>query len=213
MSTKLDTQVRQEQITQAALDVIASHGLDGLSVAAVARRVGIVPSAIYRHFDNMDRVLDAVLDMIGRKLLANATAVSNESDNAIEQLKRLLDRHITLIRQNEAIPRVVFSAGIYGADAGRRRRMYGIIQQYLQRIARIVQAGQDHGHIRPDTDPDVIAVMFLGLVQPSAILWHVSEARFDVTQQTKKAWPLFKRAIVATASHAKQPAQTTTKKK
>jgi AcrR family transcriptional regulator len=199
MSVKLDTQVRQEQIAQAALDVIASHGLSGLNVGAVARRVGIVPSAIYRHFENMDQVLDAVLDMIGRKLLDNAAVASNETDNAIEQLKRLLDRHMTLIRQNEAMPRVVFSAGIYTTDTKRRQRMYDIIQQYLLRIAHIVRDGQASGHIRAEMDPDIVAVMFLGLIQPSAILWHVSDGRFDVTRQTKKAWPVFKRAIAATA--------------
>ncbi len=47
---KLDTEIRQEQIAQAALSLIASRGIKGLSVAAVARRVGLVPSGIYRHF-------------------------------------------------------------------------------------------------------------------------------------------------------------------
>ncbi|MGD0654870.1 MAG: hypothetical protein ABSA16_11035 [Thermoguttaceae bacterium] len=41
---KLDTQIRREQIAQAALELIASQGLRRLSVAAVARRVGLVPA-------------------------------------------------------------------------------------------------------------------------------------------------------------------------
>ena len=42
---------------------------------------------------------------------------------------------------------------------------------------------------------DELSVMFLGLVQPSAILWHVSDGGFDVTRQTEKAWTLFREAI------------------
>ncbi|MBI2220156.1 MAG: helix-turn-helix transcriptional regulator [Acidobacteria bacterium] len=54
MALKLDTEIRQEQIAQAALAVVARHGIRRLSIASVARRVGIVPSAPYRHFENKD---------------------------------------------------------------------------------------------------------------------------------------------------------------
>ena len=51
---KLDTQIRREQIAEAAMSLVASQGLRRLSVAAVARRVGIVPSGIYRHFKSKE---------------------------------------------------------------------------------------------------------------------------------------------------------------
>ena len=47
---KQHSEVRQDQIVKAAMALIAEQGLKGLSVAAVARRVGLVPSALYRHF-------------------------------------------------------------------------------------------------------------------------------------------------------------------
>ena len=68
---KLETDVRQDQIAQAALNVISSHGLKALSVARVARQVGLVTSAIYRHFHSKDAVLDAVLGLIGDRLREN----------------------------------------------------------------------------------------------------------------------------------------------
>jgi len=39
---KLNTEVRQEQIIQAAMNLIASGGLKGLSMAALANRIGLV---------------------------------------------------------------------------------------------------------------------------------------------------------------------------
>lgn len=76
MSTeKLDTEVRQDQIAQAALSLVASHGLKGLSMTRVARRVGIVPSAIYRHFKDKDAVLNAAIGYIQKGLLDNVTVV------------------------------------------------------------------------------------------------------------------------------------------
>ena len=68
---KLDTEVRQEQLAQAALSLITTQGPKSLSVARVARRVGLVPSAVYRHFESKDELLDAVLEMIRERLNAN----------------------------------------------------------------------------------------------------------------------------------------------
>jgi AcrR family transcriptional regulator len=46
---KVKTEIRQEQIAGAALELIAMRGLDELNIGALARQVGVVPSAIYRH--------------------------------------------------------------------------------------------------------------------------------------------------------------------
>ena len=58
---KTKTEVRQEQIAQAALGVVERHGLRGLNVARVAKAVGVVPSCLYRHYPGKDGVLDTVL--------------------------------------------------------------------------------------------------------------------------------------------------------
>jgi hypothetical protein len=39
--------------------------------------------------------------------------------------------------------------------------------------------------------PDAAAVMFLGLIQPAAILWLMSDGKFDIDQHAKHAWQLF----------------------
>ena len=72
---KLDTEIRQDQIAGAALEMLGTRGVHELSMADIARRVGLVPSAIYRHFRGKDDVLDAVLDLIGQRLLSNVQAV------------------------------------------------------------------------------------------------------------------------------------------
>ncbi|MBN2560027.1 MAG: TetR/AcrR family transcriptional regulator [Phycisphaerae bacterium] len=194
---KLETQVRQEQIAEAALGLIGRHGLQGLSVARVARQIGLVPSAIYRHFDGKERVLDAVLDLIGSRLHGNVGVVTREGGDPLDQLRRLLMRHIELIRDNQGIPRVIFSEELYAGRPERRRKVYEIIAGYLKSVAQLIRRGQKAGRIRENADPDVLAVMFLGLVQPAAILWHVSDGVFDVTKQAERGWKVFREAIQA----------------
>ena len=76
---KINTEIRQEQIAEAAIELIAAEGVNSLSIAGIAERVGIVPSAFYRHYKSKDEVLDAILDQLRIKLLGNVTAVRKES--------------------------------------------------------------------------------------------------------------------------------------
>ncbi len=195
MTKKLGTQVRQDQIARAALSLLAAHGLQGLNIERVAQRIGMVPSAIYRHFKSKDEILVAVLELIEQRLLGNVQAVYQESPDCLERLRLLLMRHIRLIRENEAIPRIIFSEAVGFGDPARRARLYGIIEGYLKQVEEILRRGQREGTIRDDLDPATVAVMFLGLIQPAAILWHVSAGRFDATGQVSRAWEIFCEAI------------------
>lgn len=197
---KLDSQVRQEQLAKATLELVARSGLKKLSVAAVARRVGLVPSALYRHFKGKDEVLDATLELIQRKLRDNVRAVCEEADDPIERLRLLLERHVKLIRENRGIPQIIFSQDFYIECPPRRERVYQGIRNYLSEVAGIVRQGQRNGRVRRSLDPDAVSVLFLGLIQPAAILWHMSDGEFDVARTAHKAWRLFLTAIEPSAA-------------
>lgn len=192
---KLETQVRRKQITQAALELVTDGGLKKLSVAALARRLGLVPSALYRHFDDKGALLDAVVELIECKLLDNVEAVCLETTDPVERLYRLLLRHVKMIRENRGIPLIVFSQDFYAGHPGRRKGIYGSIRNYLSEVARLLRHAQEAGRISSAVDVEAAAVMFLGLIQPSAILWHMSDGEFDITRQAQRAWPLFLNAV------------------
>jgi AcrR family transcriptional regulator len=195
MARKLDSEVRQEQIAQAALAVIAQHGVRRLNIAAVARRVGVVPSALYRHFKSKDAILDTIIAMVRERLLENVRAVTQAVPDPFEQLRLLLSRHVQFITDNQALPRILFSEQVYEGRPGRRRAMFRTIQAYLAQVGDIVKAGQAHGRMRKDLDPGTVAVMFLGMVQPAAILWQMSDGEFDIAQHSQRAWEMFVEAI------------------
>ena len=199
MAEKLHTEIRQDQFAQAALGLVASHGLKGLSVARVAHRVGVVPSAVYRHFSSKDELLDAVLNMIRNRLTENVQKVSEECKDSLECLRRLLMLHAQLIRENQGVPRIIFSEEIFSGSRERKAAVHDIIRGYLKRVADIVKRGQKEGQIRHDLDAATVAMMFLGLIQPAAILWQLSDGGIDVTKHAERAWQILAEAIRAHA--------------
>jgi AcrR family transcriptional regulator len=194
---KLDTRVRREQIAEAALSLIASQGLRRLSIASVARRVGLVPSGIYRHFKNKDELLDAVLDRVEGRLLANVEASRAEHADALDCLKDVLMRHIRYLREGKVIsvPRMIFSEDAHGDSPQRKRRVLNVLKQYTGQVSEIVRLGQSQGRIRPDLDVQTVTMMLFGIVVPAGILWHLTDGGFDVTRHAQRAWELFCMAV------------------
>jgi hypothetical protein len=104
------------------------------------------------------------------------------------------------IRQNQAIPRLVFSEDFHASAPGRKAHVLRIIRAYLDGIAGLVRQGQRQGSIRRDLEPAALAVMFLGLVQPGAVLWYLSDGGFDVKRHAEKGWQLFSEVIGTVAA-------------
>ena len=204
---KLGTGVRRKQIAGAALEVLAAGGPRALSVGAVARRVGLVPSAIYRHFKSKDEMTVAAIGLFRERLEENVRAVREESPDALARLEGLLDRHVRMIRENIAMPRVVFSEGLASGPAEARKLVLANIRLYLDGVAGIVKERQAAGEVKPGLVPETVAVMFLGLIMPAAILWHLTEGGFDVTRHAARAWASFREAIAVKASSRKRAAK------
>ncbi len=192
---RVDTRIRKDQIAKAAVQLVAARGLGALSMAGVARTVGLVPSAIYRHFSGKEEVLDAMLEHLGRRLLGNLDLAAEEAEDPVERLHRLLVRHVQLIRANQAIPRIIFSEGVFGDRPARKAWMRGLMSRYIDGIAGFVLEGQRAGRIRADLDPRAVAVTFLGLILPPAVLWNLTDGEFDVTRQTARGWAVFRAGI------------------
>lgn len=193
---KLDTEIRREQIAEAALELIANRGVSQLSIAAVARRVGLVPSGIYRHFKSKEQILLAALDLVESRLNANVQAACEEASDTLDRLRGILMRHVRFIREGRAVPRIILSEDAHASHPERRDRVKRIFAGYLGQIGNVVRQGQHEGTIRTDLDPQTAALLLLGIVIPAGILWHLSEGGFDVTQHAERAWQLVRRALV-----------------
>lgn len=192
---KTKTEVRQEQIAQAALDIIGAEGIHALSIAGIAQRVGIVPSAVYRHYAGKDEILDAVLDLLGKRLRANVAAAREERPDALGRLKALVSMQSRLLAANRAIPHVVFSDGIYAGHPARKERLRDHIGRYLADIEGFVRDGQREGTVQTGIPPQTAAVMFLGMVLPAALIWTLTEGAFDTIGHVERVWPLFERGV------------------
>ncbi|GAA4586344.1 TetR/AcrR family transcriptional regulator C-terminal domain-containing protein [Planotetraspora phitsanulokensis] len=84
---------RREEILDAALAIADEHGLDAVSMRAVADRVGVTPMALYRHVSDKAALLDGVVGRLLATLLpsdAEAGHAWNERLSALAHACRAI---------------------------------------------------------------------------------------------------------------------------
>ncbi len=193
---KLNTEIRREQIIEAALALIAAQGVRRWSIAALARRVGLVPSALYRHFASKEEILKAAVGHIRGKLGKNLQEICAQTPHALERLETLLMRAVKMIRELQAMPRIVFADALTDQPEP-KRYAYEMLKGLLGELESIMRQGQDRGEIRTDIEASALAVMFWSQVPALVILWRMSDGGFDVTRQAERSWKLFREAVAA----------------
>lgn len=63
--------LKPADFVRAATSFVDEHGLDALTMRSLGERLGVDPTALYRHFPNKDALLSAMLDDLMAKVLAH----------------------------------------------------------------------------------------------------------------------------------------------
>ncbi|MFH1502190.1 MAG: TetR/AcrR family transcriptional regulator, partial [Candidatus Eisenbacteria bacterium] len=197
MTQHMSTEARREQIACAALDLLARKGSEGFNIADLAESVGLVPSAVYRHFEGREDVLGTALDVFRKRVFGLVDAARKESGDPLAALELLLTRHAMLIESGGAVPHMMASMNMPGGQAARRAKTVSIFRGYVARVEQLVRDGQTSGQVRADIDPATAALLFAGMIQPAALLRHVEGERFDIAAHAARVWDLFRRAVAS----------------
>lgn len=93
---------RRQSIIAAASDLFATQGFDQVSIADIAAAVGVVPSALYRHFPGKDEILVAALHELAEMMEEEIAASGPGAVFPSLSCMALNYRHVGTMWQREA---------------------------------------------------------------------------------------------------------------
>ncbi|MEZ4318610.1 MAG: helix-turn-helix domain-containing protein [Myxococcota bacterium] len=98
--------IRREQkvseILDTALDLVVEHGMDGLTVGALADRLDWTKGAMYRYFASKDQLVAALNGRVIAEWSEAADVVLDPSEPALDQVLAVLDRFVDLAHERPA---------------------------------------------------------------------------------------------------------------
>jgi AcrR family transcriptional regulator len=191
---KLDTGIRRDQIAEAVVAVASAEGIERVSVAAVARHVGVVPSALYRHYPSKEAMLETTFDRLRLRLIANLERARAEAGDPLDAIHRALRLHVELFLETGGVA-LLFWTESFTRDRRRREALLELMSRYRGGLAALFGEAQAAGLVRRDVPAENAAVMFFGLFLPGAMLWRMSRGRFDLPDHAERAWTVFREGI------------------
>ena len=193
MRSRKSTEVRKEEIVRAALSLVEQNGLDKLNIIDIASEVKLVPAAIYRHFKGKEDIVAALIEFTDKCLQCNLSQAMDYDGTAIVKLKLLFELHVKLLKEEAAIPRILYFLLSSERNPELKVGMLSAVGVYVQHVKKLLQQGQRKGEISPDIDAAAAAMMFLGMLQPLAILGQINKEILD--DCPPKLWQQYRRSI------------------
>jgi len=161
------TEDRQRELTDAALDLIASRGIAALSTRSLAEAVGLSSGAIFRHFPSLDALLLAVVGRVEEVLDASYPPAALPPT---ERLQRFIEARSSAVGRQRGILRLMLSEQFQLAlPADGSARLSACVDKTRAFLAETIRAGQRDGTFRADLPPDALASIVMGTVQVLAV--------------------------------------------
>jgi AcrR family transcriptional regulator len=179
---------RQIEIINIAIELVAQNGIQELTIKNISKKIGLVESAIYRHFKSKQDILLGILDIFKNSKENIFSDVRNKNHSPSVQLKKLFENRFKYFSQNPAIASVIFAEDFFRNDKRLSKMVYEIMQEYQLIIRRIIEAGQQNGDIRSDLKSEQLSIILTGSLRVVVTQWRLAEFTFDLINEGQKMW-------------------------
>ena len=192
-----NTEVRQQQIIDAAATLIFKYGSEHLTVKKIAAQVGISEAAIYRHFKSKKSIISFLLSHIEEVLLRDLSpGTVADRQVTLEVIESLIATHFSLISTRKGISFEVIAEIISLGDKKLNKQAYQTINRYIARLQELLAEGVRDGAVRDDIDLQASATLLFGLIQGLVNMWSVSDQKFSLMEKYAQLWQVYRQAII-----------------
>ncbi len=189
------TDIRQEQIKKAVLEIIADEGLNNVSTRNLAKRIGLTEGAIFRHFPTKRDIIKGIMDDVANGLVGQLRSIALSPVKAEEKLFNFLCRHVNYLKENRGITILLFSEAAHLGDKELKDKLSQILSEQKQLIAKIVKDGVAEGVWDKNVNAEDIAVIYMGIPITFNIELVLNKSGLNMNNFCKRMFTLILRIL------------------
>lgn len=176
---------RQNQIIQESIQLIANKGIQGLTIKNISKAIGISEPAIYRHFENKD---DIILAIISTMKQSTEEELSHVDDNnpTIENIKKMIQGHTNRFIKNPSLTAIIFSEEIFNNNSILVKPIRMMMKRNQNKLIAMIEKGQASGDVRKDIQAEQISLMVIGSFRFLVSKWHIMNFDFDLKKEVNE---------------------------
>lgn len=161
----LPAEERRAVIVEAVVGLAAEQNPNGITTAAIAKRMGLTQGAIFRHFPNKDAILQAVMGWAADRLMSHIERAVQPSLSPLAALESMFMAHVSFIAEHPGIPRMLFGELQRANETVPKRMARTLIRQCGERLNPLFEQGKACGELDAGLDAEAAATLFIGTIQ------------------------------------------------
>lgn len=157
------TEIRQEQIKQAVLDIIFTDGLKNLSTRMLARRIGMSEGAIFRHFPTKQHIIIDIVNDVHKDFIGGLRKIALSKQNPTKRLEEYLCFTIKYLTENKGITLLLFSEASHNNDEELKQGLMQIFNSQKKLLSKIILDGIAEGVWDESIPVENVAMLYMGI--------------------------------------------------
>lgn len=156
---------RRSATVEAVVDLAAQQNPSDITTTAIAQHMGLTQGALFRHFPSKDAILQAVMTWVAQRLLLRLDKAAEQAASPTAALQAVFMAHIDFVCERPGVPRLIFGELQRPGQTAPKQMVQTLIQQYGERLRRLLEAGKAQGELDAALDVPAATVLFIGTVQ------------------------------------------------
>ncbi len=186
---------RQKEILDSALDIIAAHGIQRMTIKKLACAVKVTEPALYRHFTSKFDILHSILVQYKNDFITLIEKIIGSDQKSVEKIELLYHYLFQWFVRRPALSMIIFSEDLFRYDKRLSREVFAIIEMTHNFIYRVLKDGARHGEIRTDVPIKQMAWMVMGTMRLLITKWRISEYSLDLVKEGKQVMAFIRKII------------------
>lgn len=173
------------KIIKAAIDIFSKEDFDRATMRTIAKKARIVPSNIYKYFENKDELLSSLLDIVAEQIIEGAAKELVDISGTRERLTKLTWYYLDYYQNNPGLTYM-----IYGRNTLQHWSEYNSIYTRARELGdmllSIIKEGQKKGDVRKDVDTHLVGHIYHGGLRNLVTSWIYHKHDFQLTDLAGK---------------------------
>ncbi|MEW6612644.1 TetR/AcrR family transcriptional regulator [Thermithiobacillus tepidarius DSM 3134] len=192
---RLSAEERQQEIMEAALDLVAESDVDAVTTQDMATRIGLTQGAIFRHFASKEAIWEALVRWLQRRLTKVLSEAAQGGRDPLDALERTFFAHLDFIAKHPGLPKLIFSDQLLRKNPRLKGLVQEILRAYEGSIAGLIAESQRQGLSPRNLDPEAAAVLFVGMIQGLVVQSTVLGYRNSLGAEARSIFTLYLNGI------------------
>lgn len=191
----LPAEERRAVTVEAVVELAAEQNPCDITTSAIAKRMGLTQGALFRHFDNKDALLQAVMKWVAEQLLARVDKALQAVPSPLAALEAMFMAHVAFVVEHPGVPRILFGELQRAEDTAAKRVVRTLINRYGERLHRLIEAGKACEELDINLETEAAANLFIGMIQGLVMQSLLAGDVGRISHDAPRVFALYRRGI------------------